>query len=144
MKHQLINDEYIEVLQQLLVIATPSPHFNGHAPCPWLARGLATGRVVIERGTEPCQDIASAEKENHSRWATAYWYPPKTKQKELELACEIMANSDIECLYMHSENNPPKPMGMDLSGKYPLVIVQNRSLLEHARNNLPPDYPFEF
>ena len=61
----------------------------------------------------------------------------------LETVCKVMCNNDIEILYMHPKG-APKPMGVKLSGKFPLLIVQNKKILEAARNNLPPDYPFEF
>ncbi len=91
----MIDKDYVQVLQQLLVIALPSKKFNGHPPCPYLARGLSTGKVVIERGIDPTTDVRRAEQHN-------------------------------------------------TTGKFPLLIVQNKKILEAARNNLPPDYPFEF
>ena len=42
-----VSKDYVEVLQQLLHIATPKREFNGHAPCPWLAIGITSGKVSI-------------------------------------------------------------------------------------------------
>ena len=139
----MIEDDYQAVLKQLLFIALPNKKFNGHAPCPWLARGLSTGKVTVERGVDPWQDVLQAEKHNDTRWATCYWYPKTMKADTLEGVCHATCNQSIEVLYMHPRG-APKPMGVTLSGEYPLLVVQNRKLLEQARANLPPDYPFEF
>ena len=49
----MIQDDYQTVLKQLLFIALPHKKFNGYAPCPWLAKGLSTGKVLVERGVDP-------------------------------------------------------------------------------------------
>jgi hypothetical protein len=140
-----ISNDYVEVLQQLLNIATPSKQFNGHAPCPWLAIGLSTGKVSIERGTgEPIEDVKKIiEQTNYKLWATCYWYQPDMTAKELDLTCKIMSNNNITCLYMHLDD-AKDTMGQKLCGKYPMLIVQSKSILDSARNNLPPDYPYKF
>ena len=138
-----VKDDYIEVLKQIINIATPSKHFNNHAPCPWLAIGISTGKVAIERGRIPTNDGDSAKKFNNTRWATAYWYQPIMKAAELDLTCRAMSNSEITCLYMHKDD-ATDPMGQKLTGKYPLLIVQNTKLLESARRQMPPDYPYSF
>ena len=139
----MIDKDYVQVLEQLLVIALPSKKFNGHPPCPYLARGLSTGKVVIERGIDPTTDVRRAEQHNTTRWATAYWYNDDITAEKLELVCKVSETEELEVLYMHPKG-APKPMGVKLSGKFPLLIVQNKKVLEAARNNLPPDYPFEF
>ena len=139
----MIEDDYQTVLKQLLVIALPHKKFNGHAPCPWLAKGLSTGKVVVERGVDAWQDVLKAKEHNTVRWATCYWYPKNTLAKVLEAVCETMSDKEIEVLYMHPKG-APKPMGVALSGAYPLLVVQNKKLLQQARDNLPDDYPFDF
>ena len=65
------------------------------------------------------------------------------KAKELELTCKIMSNDEIEVLYMHNDDST-EPMNLKLCGKYPLLIVQNKKMLESARRQMPPDYPYSF
>ena len=139
----MIQDDYQTVLKQLLFIALPHKKFNGYAPCPWLAKGLSTGKVLVERGVDPTADVRKAEQHNNERWATCYWYQKTMTAETLETVCKVMCNDDIEILYMHPKG-APKPMGVKLSGEYPLLVVQNKKLLEQARANLPPDYPFDF
>ncbi len=138
-----VSKDYVEVLQQLLRIATPKREFNGHAPCPWLAIGITSGKVSIERGSEPTVDVDKAKQHNKTRWATAYWYQPTMKAKELELTCKIMSDDEITVLYMHDDDSTD-PLNVKLCGKYPILIVQNKKMLDTARQQLPPDYPYSF
>ena len=133
-----------KVLEQICNIAVPSPNFNNLPPCPFLAKAMATNKVSIQQGIIPAEDVKRGRKLiEDKQWAVVYWYPPNTEAELLELTCDVHTDMEVTCLYMHRAHST-KPMGMELTGKYPLLIVQSTPLLETARKNLPPNYPYRW
>jgi hypothetical protein len=124
-----VDKDYHQVLIQLFSIALPSPVFHDVPACPWLARGLATGKVLVEQGTDPLADCKNAiEQMNDMYWAIIYYYPESMHYRQLQLTCKIMKTPLIEPLYMHVDM-PGTEETLDLCGKFPIMLVQNTALL---------------
>ena len=138
---------FIEVMKQLILIATPMKNFNGYPPCPWLALGLGKAKVLIERGSTPTYDTDRAQQTLRQTplWGIVYYYDETLHHQDLEKAyreCDTNPDYPHTVLYMHRAV-ADNPRGVQLAGKHPLLIVQDSDMLNYARDNLPPDYPYK-
>ena len=137
---------FLEVMKQLILIATPMPNFNGYPPCPWLAVGLSRAKIVIEAGSTPVYDTQRALKHFTSKplWGIVYYYDETLHHQDLEKAyheCDNNPDYPHTVLYIHRAV-ADNPRGVQLAGKHPLLIVQDSDMLNYARDNLPPNYPY--
>ena len=139
------DQSFIEVLKQLIVIATPMKQFNGYPPCPWLAIGLAKAKIIIEKGSDPLFDTQRARQLIKHKWGVVFYYEHTVNSQDLEKAyreCDTNPDYPYTVLYMH-EAVGDNPQGVKLTGKHPLLIVKDSDMLQYARDNLPPNYPYD-
>jgi len=142
-----VDPGFIEVMKQLILIATPMKQFNGYPPCPWLALGLGKAKIVIERGSTPLHDVERAQVAMHPTplWGIVYYYDESLEYQDLEKAsheCDNNPDYPHTVLYMHKDVST-RPQGVQLAGKHPLLIVQDSDMLNYARDNLPSHYPYK-
>lgn len=123
-----VNDDYHSVLLQLCSIALPSPAFHNVPACPWLAKGLATSKVLVVKGTDPLLDVQEAISELKDYWAIIYYYPESIKYQLLQITCKVMKSDIVEPLYMHVDM-PGSEETINLCGRFPIILVQNTALL---------------
>jgi hypothetical protein len=124
-------------------VEKPNPLLNGWAPCPYARRARVDGRIRIEVGTTPTQDLTRIAQEDFSQLdVVVLIYDPeiydvdKLRKEWQEIQHSILDSKGLFVLEDHpSEVEQVRGVCMN-QGTWALLFVQQLSKLEDAAKQL--------
>ena len=135
----MTKSKYTDIRSYLLTLMKPHEALGGNAICPYIEKYLQdiviTHHADLESVYDAVPNIVSQQAVAHVMVCEFDW-EYFDMQSSLEQFQFLYTQDDMEFLFMHPESeDPPLPI-VDYQYDYALIIVQRRSILLKARQQL--------
>jgi len=128
------------------VIAQPRKELGGMPICPFIRKYM--NNITIVESTSPMVIAKNFANLGHVLGVEAIIvYGPKYSYDKLYNICDKINTAyeqqDVTCLAMHPDSIEP-PLPLEYNFKWPILILQKTSTLEHAQNMLKNTHYYSY